>query len=170
MTDNDGATAMASVELERVLNVFPTAAAAATPTAGQGSARGAVRARQVQRTPTARSPAYAWDFETDGIVDSTDPDPTHVYPPGEYTATLTVTDDSGDSDVKTVTIVSNPNVLPVPVANSDVASGNAPLAVAFTGGDSVDPDGTITGYSWDFGDGSAPRTDADPSHTYTNER
>ena len=109
---------------------------------------------------------YAWDFG-DGTT-SSDPDPTpHATPPGDYTATLTVTDDSGDSDVKTIDIVSNPNVLPVAVANSDVSSGNAPLAVQFTGADSVDPDGTITGYSWDFGDGSPLSTDANPSHTYT---
>ena len=167
VTDDDGATAMASVELERVLNVFPTAAAAATPSAGKGPLTVQLSSAGSEDTDGTIA-AYAWDFETDGIIDSTDPDATHVYPPGEYTATLTVTDDSGDSDVKTLTIVSLPNVLPVPVANSDVASGNAPLSVAFTGSDSVDPDGAITGYEWDFGDGGSS-TDADPTHVYTNE-
>lgn len=34
------------------------------------------------------------------------------------------------------------------------AGGDAPLAVHFTSGSSSDPDGTITSYAWDFGDGS----------------
>jgi len=80
---------------------------------------------------------------------------------------LTVTDDSGDADVKTVSIVSDANVLPVAVANSDVAAGNAPLAVAFSSAGSADPDGSITGYNWNFGDGSADSSSANPSHTYT---
>jgi PKD repeat protein len=37
------------------------------------------------------------------------------------------------------------------------ASGSAPLLVAFDGTASEDPDGTIVGYHWDFGDGSAPQ-------------
>jgi PKD repeat protein len=35
------------------------------------------------------------------------------------------------------------------------ASGPAPLTVAFDAGASVDPDGSITSYSWNFGDGSS---------------
>lgn len=35
---------------------------------------------------------YAWDFDSDGTVDSTEPNPTHTYTdPGQFTATLTVT-------------------------------------------------------------------------------
>lgn len=39
------------------------------------------------------------------------------------------------------------------------------LVCRFDGTGSTDADGTITGYSWDFGDGSAG-TGANPSHTY----
>ena len=36
---------------------------------------------------------YEWDFETDGVVDSGEPNPTHIYTrAGNYTATLTVRD------------------------------------------------------------------------------
>lgn len=38
--------------------------------------------------------------------------------------------------------------------------------VAFDGSTSLDPDGTITSYEWDFGDGSSG-TGANASHTYT---
>ena len=48
---------------------------------------------------------FAWDFDGDGTVDSTDPNPAHVYTTnGVYTAKLTVTDSSGKTDTKTLTI------------------------------------------------------------------
>ena len=62
----------------------------------------------------------------------------------------------------------NPGVMqpPVAVAAATPTSGTAPLAVAFGGGGSHDPDGTINAYAWSFGDtGSAITSTA--SHTYT---
>jgi parallel beta-helix repeat protein len=46
---------------------------------------------------------WAWDFENDGTVDSTDQSPSHVYDTaGTYTVNLTVTNAGGsDSEVKT---------------------------------------------------------------------
>jgi alpha-tubulin suppressor-like RCC1 family protein len=40
------------------------------------------------------------------------------------------------------------------------------LVCAFDGTTSSDADGTVTGYSWDFGDGSGPATGARITHTY----
>ena len=41
--------------------------------------------------------AWAWDFNNDGVTDSTDPNPTHVYDtPGVYTVSLTITTDEGE--------------------------------------------------------------------------
>jgi PKD repeat protein len=62
----------------------------------------------------------------------------------------------------------NPGVAqpPVAVASATPASGNAPLTVQFTGSGSYDPDGRDLAYSWDFGDGSAVSTQADPAHVY----
>lgn len=53
-----------------------------------------------------------------------------------------------------------------PTANpqASVTSGTAPLSVNFTANAS-DPDGAISVYKWQFGDGSESRL-ADPSHTY----
>jgi PKD repeat protein len=45
-------------------------------------------------------------------------------------------------------------------------SGQAPLAVAFNGASSSDPDGTISSYAWVFGDG-ATGSGVSPSHTYS---
>src|SRR3954453_20486789 len=48
---------------------------------------------------------FAWDFDGDGTVDSTDPNPSHVYTAnGVYTAKRTVTDSAGKSDSKPLTI------------------------------------------------------------------
>ena len=61
-----------------------------------------------------------------------------------------------------------PNGLPpVAVAAATPTSGNAPLSVAFSSAGSRDPDGGTLTYEWDFGDGSAHDTNANPSHTYT---
>ena len=58
------------------------------------------------------------------------------------------------------------NLAPEAVASADVTSGKAPLMVIFDSSASTDPDGTIDGYSWDFGDGSFS-TDAKPAHEFT---
>ncbi|HSK70547.1 MAG TPA: PKD domain-containing protein, partial [Pyrinomonadaceae bacterium] len=101
---------------------------------------------------------------------STDPNPIKVYnSAGTFTATLTVKDNSnltGSSSV-VITATQAANQSPVAVAGANVTSGYAPLAVNFTGSGSYDPDGTISSYSWNFGDGTTS-TQANPSKTYNN--
>jgi RHS repeat-associated protein len=46
-------------------------------------------------------------------------------------------------------------------------SGTNGAAISFNGANSSDPDGTITGYAWEFGDG-ATGTGATPQHVYTS--
>lgn len=58
------------------------------------------------------------------------------------------------------------NLPPVAVAAASPAGGDIPLAVSFSSAGSYDPDGSLSGYFWDFGDGSSS-TVANPSHTYT---
>jgi glucose/arabinose dehydrogenase len=58
------------------------------------------------------------------------------------------------------------NLPPNPVASASPESGPAPLAVGFTGSGSSDPEGDSLTYDWDFGDGSAHSTAANPTHTY----
>jgi PKD repeat protein len=60
-----------------------------------------------------------------------------------------------------------PNAVPVAVASATPTSGIVSLNVTFSSAGSNDPDGSIAGYSWNFGDGSATSTAASPSHTYT---
>ncbi|MFX0558086.1 PKD domain-containing protein, partial [Maribacter sp. CXY002] len=60
------------------------------------------------------------------------------------------------------------NEPPVAVAGGTPLGGSSPLDVSFTGSGSTDDTG-VTGYSWDFGDGSPLSTEADPLHTYVTD-
>jgi probable HAF family extracellular repeat protein len=58
------------------------------------------------------------------------------------------------------------NQAPVAIANANVTSGKASLAVDFNSSGSTDHDGTIIEYNWDFTDGSFSSA-ADTSHVFT---
>ncbi|WP_369375477.1 ThuA domain-containing protein [Promicromonospora sp. Populi] len=55
---------------------------------------------------------------------------------------------------------------PVAQASADVTDGHAPLAVQFSSDGTTHPGGEPLTLHWDFGDGTTS-TEADPSHTYT---
>ncbi|HET9728778.1 MAG TPA: PKD domain-containing protein [Acidimicrobiia bacterium] len=106
--------------------------------------------------------AYNWNFG-DGAT-ATGPSPSHGYAhAGTYTVTLTVTDNQGatGSDTKIMTIT---NQAPTAFAGPDQ---NATVGVnwTFSGAQSIDRDGTIVNYAWNFGDGSTGSGVA-PAHTY----
>jgi PKD repeat protein len=111
--------------------------------------------------PDGSIASYSWNFG-DGVT-STAQNPGHTYAAGgSYSVTLRVTDNQGaQSPVtsKTVT-VTPPNQAPA-ASFTRSCSG---LTCTFTS-TSNDPDGSIAGYSWNFGDG-ATSTTANPSHTY----
>jgi PKD repeat protein len=58
------------------------------------------------------------------------------------------------------------NDWPVAMVSAVPAGGDVPLPVDFSSAGTADPDGTVTDYAWDFGDG-ATSAEANPSHTYT---
>ena len=59
------------------------------------------------------------------------------------------------------------NQSPVAAASATPTSGTIPLAVAFSGSGSSDPDGSIASYAWTFGDGSSS-SGVSSSHTYVS--
>ncbi|MDH2425271.1 ThuA domain-containing protein [Sphaerisporangium sp. TRM90804] len=75
--------------------------------------------------------------------------------------------DNTDSGVYRIDYVQG-NRAPIAKAKADKTSGPAPLTVQFSSEGSVDPDGTDLTYAWDFdGDQQTDSTEANPSHTYT---
>ena len=116
-----------------------------------------------QSTGTITS--YAWDFNNDGVVDSTAQNPAYTYnTAGTYTVKLTVTGSGGSNSLTRTNYIT---VYSVPVANfvGNTTSGNAPLAVKFT--DQSTGSGPLT-YQWDFNnDGVIDSTTQSPSNTYS---
>jgi PKD repeat protein len=105
--------------------------------------------------------SWSWEFG-DGNASAVQ-HPVHAYgASGEYQVTLTVTDDAGasDSETKSVTVPTPGNQPPV----VDFSSEADDLTVTFTDL-SYDPDGTVTSWLWEFGDGNSS-SDRHPVHTY----
>lgn len=61
---------------------------------------------------------------------------------------------------------STANNPPTAVISAIPTTGTAPLTVSFNGANSSDSDGSIAGYNWNFGDGTADATGASVSHVY----
>ncbi|WP_155396543.1 PKD domain-containing protein [Methanosarcina barkeri] len=141
----------------------PVADFAATPTSGD-----APLTVNFTDASTGNISSYAWDFDNDGTVDSTEQNPVYTYSTiGNYTVNLTVANvDGNDSEVKTDYIVVSESLPGAPVANftANRTSGTAPLDVQFTDAST----GNISSYAWDFdNDGNVDSTEQNPIHTYT---
>ncbi len=86
---------------------------------------------------------------------------------GTFTVNLRVTDNSDNtgSTSKTITIAENQS----PTASFIYSPANPVTgsAVHFNASDSTDPDGNITSYDWDFGDGSDAASGREVDYTYS---
>jgi PKD repeat protein len=112
--------------------------------------------------------AWAWDFNNDGTVDSTAPNPTYEYiDEGNYTVILTVSEEDGDTaTMRTENYITVSSIIQPPVANlNGPYTGTEGIEITFGGSNSSDADGTIESYAWDFGDGTTG-TGINPPHTY----
>jgi len=129
----------------------------AAPIAEAGEDRGGLVGEPVafdasaSEDPDGEIVSWRWDFgDDDGALGE---QAEHTYAQiGEYRVTLTVTDDEGAIGTAQITVtVRADNVEPVADAGEDrmVETGDE---VAFDGGGSLDPDGRIVRWHWDFGD------------------
>ena len=158
-------TAVGQTSLQAVAKASPTAGPAPLTVTfiGQGT------------DPTASITRYRWDFQGDGIFDTSDPASiNHTFTftrIGTYTAVLEVTNSRNEIATATVTITvtSSP---PTAVVRASPSNGGAPLTVQF-GGTWGDPDGAIVLYEWDFnGDGKidySSKASGSTSFTYSQQ-
>jgi PKD repeat protein len=108
---------------------------------------------------------YDWDFG-DGSPHSNIQDPLHTYVLiGSYSVKLSITDSTGCRNVKMHEIT----ISPLPFAQFTYVNNCADTAVSFHDASNIAV-GTITGYSWSFGDpGSGPDNTSpmqNPTHTF----
>ncbi|MGB9940735.1 PKD domain-containing protein [Methanosarcina sp.] len=108
----------------------------------------------------------SWDFNNDGIADSTERNPVHKYAvPGTYKVNLTVGNTEGrDSKLVTITVLkeSEPSVPPVADFSANTTKGYAPLSVKFT-----DCSEHAVSWSWDFdNDGRTDSSSRNPVYLY----
>jgi|GEM_PF-1397825 len=120
--------------------------------------------------PDGSIASYEWDFG-DGST-ATGQSVTHSYSSsGDYTVTLTVTDDGGASDSASTTVsVSSGTSNEAPNASFTVSpsSPEPGETTTFDAADSSDPDGSIASYDWEFGDGSTASGQS-VTHSYASE-
>lgn len=173
VTDDEGATDQRQAAVTVTAppaNQAPTAAFSVTPESGAAPLEVELDA-SASSDPDGSITVYAWEFgdgeKGDGVAVS------HTYgEPGEYTVTLTVTDDKGATAERQATVkvadAGEENQAPRVDFSFTPAGGEAPLEVEFSAGASYDPDGTITRYDWEFGDGASKSSGSSPitRHTY----
>jgi len=167
VTDDNGATSSDTLAVT-VANVAPNAVLNANPTiAFEG---GAVLFDGSSSTDPGINDtlSYQWDFG-DGSPVTIGSIISHTYlADGVYTATLTVTDDDGASDIAS-TSVSIQNANPVAVANVTPSPAYEGMQVSFDASGSSDPGNDPLTYQWDFGDGSASAAGIIANHIYADD-
>ena len=108
---------------------------------------------------------YAWDFDNNGVTDSTLQNPTYTYSAaGTYTANLTVSNTAGTTQLLT-SLQSLHSGCTDCTIHHECHIRYCPLAVKFTDAST----GTaLLSYSWDFdNNGVTDSTLQNPTYTYT---
>ncbi|ALK06475.1 MAG: cell surface protein [Methanosarcina sp. 795] len=106
--------------------------------------------------------SWIWDFG-DEIYSKHAMNATHTFTkPGNYTISLTVGNEAGNSKVMKPNYIVVTNPFPVANFSINATHGYPPLSIQFT-----DLSQNATGWCWDFGDGNNS-TQRNPVHEYTD--
>jgi PKD repeat protein len=162
VTDNDGATNEASMQIH-IANVPPKAKFTYNPP--NPTDLQTISFTDLSTDSDGSITAWQWDFG-DGNT-STLQNPTHKYgDDGTYTVSLTVIDDDTATNLseKLIHILNVP-----PIANFTFYPLNPCVnqTIIFTD-NSIDQDGDVSQWQWDFGDGNTS-TLQNPTHHYTSD-
>ena len=169
VTDDDGATATATLTVTATAGTGmrpPVASFTVSPESGEAPLTVELDAR-ASRDPDGRIVLHSWALG--GDAQATGPTYRHTYSDvGVYDITLTVVDDDGlqASTTKTVRALNMGTVSPRARFSATPRSGPAPLMIQFDASSSEARDGTITTYTWQYGDGGSGSGEM-PSYTYT---
>jgi PKD repeat protein len=162
-TDDDGASGLVSMEVSLV-NVAPSAGFIFDP--DEGTVGVDVRFMDRSSDPEGKELEYLWFFDDEGT--STERNPLHVFgSSGTKTVRLTVTDDEGESNTITREIMVFPRSRPVADFSFSPDSGTIDDVFYFVD-ESVDDDGYIVSWSWDFGDGD-DSSRKEPDHQFSDK-
>ena len=137
----------------------PTASFEADPSTGQTPLSVTFR-----NTTQGQVTQYLWDFNGDGITDSIDTSPTHVFDTaGTFNVSLVAIGPGGQSRAEVPVIVQAPPEAPVAAFTPSVTSGTRPLTVTFTN----QTTGNATAFAWDFqNDGTPDSSEQNPTFTF----
>ena len=115
--------------------------------------------------------SYSWDFNSDGVQNSTGANPSYEFPSqGEFAVTLEVTDNDGAERSTSQNVsVAAPNQPPSVSFSYSPENPRAGTTVNFTA-NANDPDGEVASYSWDFnGDGAQDASGPNPSFEFPSQ-
>jgi PKD repeat protein len=156
-------------------NQPPVAVIRATPRTGSGPLTVQLSADE-SFDPEGGLLDYTWNFGDGSQLVRGVSSVSHTYTREQtYNATLTVTDNSGQSDNAAIAIVvtddqGSNNGSPIARIQTGDTQGAAPFRVLFDASSSSDPEGGALAYAWDFGDGSDTAFGAQVEHTFREAR
>ena len=118
---------------------------------------------------------YAWDFDEDGVFEEVTSKGKiehtfkriGVYTVALRTKTMTGKIQKHQAEVEVLAGLDSVESLQAVVTASPSLEGEAPLRIRFSGEDSASPEGNITLYRWNFGDGSFVQEGKVVDHTFT---
>ncbi|HUM93809.1 MAG TPA: PKD domain-containing protein [Candidatus Competibacter sp.] len=143
------------ISVAALTSTAPVASFSASPTSGTTSTT-----FNFANTSTGNATSWAWNFG-DGTTSSAKTAIKTYSKPGTYTVTLKATGPGGSNTATKTSYITVSAAAPIASFSATPTSGAAPLTTVFKNTST----GTITSYSWNFGDGGTSSESA-PAHTY----